>query len=90
MCIIYPNKPLGVSAEEFLSQSSVQTGLVLYMLTWGFLCAVPDHTGGLVSEGCLRDAGVRRWWVANALEIDFLGSAISEVLDFHKNQQNQE
>lgn len=58
MCIIYPNKPLGVSAEEFLSQCSVQTGLVLHMLTWGFLCAVPDHTGGLVSEGCLRDSGV--------------------------------
>lgn len=49
---------LGVLAEEFSTHSSVRTGLVSNMLTWGFLCAIPDHIGSLVSESCLRDSGV--------------------------------
>lgn len=37
------------------------------------------HTGSLVSAGSLGFEGLkcRRWWVVNALEIDFL---VSEVL----------
>lgn len=63
MCIIWKFEfiqisLLGMSAEEFLSQSSVRTGLVSHMLTWGFLCAVPDHIGNIVSKGCPRGSGV--------------------------------